>query len=113
MNAYQLSLFGEAPTPINNQKSRKSAPRQQTHTIQCTTEQAAILMEISKSTLYSARKQGMTYQNKGLNKSKNLGIISQTFLRFCNTFSHLRAINFQNIGNISEILAMLIRQGIY
>lgn len=70
MTAYQLSLFGE-PTPINNQKNRKSSSRQQTHTIQCTTEQAAILMDISKSTLYSARKQGITYQNNGWTAQSN------------------------------------------
>jgi len=70
MNAYQLSLFGE-PTPINHQQSRKSAPRQQTHIIQCSTEQAAILMDISKSTLYSARKQGKTYQNNGWTAQSN------------------------------------------
>ena len=64
MNAYQLNLFGE-PTPVNNRKPRNYSRQQHSHTIQCTTEQAAILMEISKSTLYSARKQGKTYQNKG------------------------------------------------
>lgn len=74
MTAFQLNLFpNENPTPIHNTTHKTAKPRSHTHIIpNCTTEQAAILLGVSTSTLYRARKEGKPYQ-KGVWTAKALG----------------------------------------
>ncbi|MGB3188926.1 MAG: hypothetical protein WBB43_05800 [Limnoraphis sp.] len=65
MEAYQLSLFpNEPPVYIESQNKKRIPKKMQTQPIEIirTTEQAAILLDISKSTLYNASRAGKPYK---------------------------------------------------
>jgi len=64
MSAVQLSLLSDKPEPIPFPRKRKPQPIPQLIKV-CTTKQAAILLEVSSSTLYRARQAGQTYQKNG------------------------------------------------
>jgi hypothetical protein len=65
MEAYQLSLFpNEPPVPVESQNKKRTPRKMQPQPIEIirTTEQAAILLNISKSTLYNASRAEKAYQ---------------------------------------------------
>jgi hypothetical protein len=66
MEAYQISLFPNVPPiPVESLKKKRTPKKMQTQPIEIirTTEQTANLLDISKSTLYNARKGEKTYKN--------------------------------------------------
>lgn len=65
MDAYQLSLFPNEPLVSVESPNKKRTPKKmqpQSIEIIRTTEQTAILLDISKSTLYNASRAGNPYK---------------------------------------------------
>ncbi|MCG5059387.1 MAG: hypothetical protein KA714_15735 [Limnoraphis sp. WC205] len=65
MEAYQLSLFpNEPPVHVESLKKKGTPKKMETKPIEIirTTEQTAILLDISKSTLYNASRAGNPYK---------------------------------------------------
>jgi hypothetical protein len=66
MEAYQLSLFpNEPPVHVESLKKKGTPKKMETKSIEIIlkTEQTAIFLKVSKSTLYNARKGEKTYKN--------------------------------------------------
>lgn len=65
MDGYQLSLFpNELPVPVESLSKKRTPKKMQTKPIEIirTTEQTAILLDVSKSTLYNASRAGKPYK---------------------------------------------------
>ncbi|MCG5059074.1 MAG: helix-turn-helix domain-containing protein [Limnoraphis sp. WC205] len=65
MEAYQLSLFpNEPPVPVESLKKKRTPKKMETKPIEMirTTEQAANILGVSKSTLYNASRAGNPYK---------------------------------------------------
>jgi hypothetical protein len=58
---YQLNFLSNEPEPITAVKKRRSSTSRVIKP--CTTEQAAILLDVSTSTLYRARRVGSAYKS--------------------------------------------------
>lgn len=60
----QLNFFADEPDPLPSDKKRLPQPKPRF--IKCfTTKQAAILLDVSISTLYRSRQAGQVYTKKG------------------------------------------------
>lgn len=60
----QFNLFSDEPEPLPSIKKRLSQSRPR-FIKYCTTKQAAILLDVSLSTLYRSRQSGQSYQKNG------------------------------------------------
>jgi hypothetical protein len=61
---FQLDLFSDKPKPVSSIKKPK--PRPMPRVIKsCTTKQAAVLLDVSVSTLYRSRQAGELYSKNG------------------------------------------------